>query len=1060
MATSSSDAVKLRYHLGLDAGHASVGWAVVELNSEGKPFRLHSAGVRRFEAGVEGDIERGKEESKSQKRREARGPRRNGWRRQWRLGKVYRILTRAGLLPESKSDHDSRDATLKRLDQQLRSGLAPAVAAKTAHVFPYWLRAQALNRALTPHELGRAIYHLAQRRGFLSNLKANRGDEDRGVVKKGISELQERIEAAGARTLGEYFASIDPEHEKIRRQWTARSMYLDEFAEIWKEQALHHPHLLTKELRQVLTCAIFHQRPLKSQAKLIGRCQLEPFKRRCDAASLAFQRFRMLQRLNDLELECPDGELRCLTAEERAVVLAKLESEGDQTWAALKALLGLKKSKEYGRHYQFNFEREGADKRLVGNRTAVKFAEALGGTWANLANEQRTRLVEEVLRFEDEDELSDHLRKNWNYSEPQIAAIVNLNLEPGYGSLSQRAIRKVLPLMEAGMRYASARKEKYPHQDKAREPENILPPVDKVLGTVRNPAVTRTLAELRKVVNALIRKLGCKPEMIRIELARDLKNSRKDRKAIIEAQDKNAKLRDAAAKVILQDANFGRSYDTPHNRLKVRLANECNWQCPYTGKGISMDALIGPNPQFDVEHIIPRGLSLDNGYNNKTLCYHDENRHVKKNRTPFQAYGSSNPEKWREILDRVRHFQGESQKRKLQLFQTEILPGADDFAERQLNDTRYLSKLAAEYLGALYGGVIDATGKRRVHASPGRVTAVLRDIWKLNQILGKSGDKSRDDHRHHAIDAFVIAVSTPAIVKAMSDAAARAEKLYNHQQFVDMAPPWEGFSWGQVGEVVAKIIVSSRVDRQLSGALHKETIYSKPYEITDERGHVKSVRRFRKPLEKMSRGEVEAIVDPGVRRAVLEKLDKIGGEPDQAFADKNQHPYLLAKDGRLIPIHSARITTAISTIQVGRGSRARQVQPGDNHHMEIIAVTDARGRTKWEGFIVSRYVANRRHQHGEPIVKRNHGPGKEFVCTLAGGEHVVIPQADGSQQLLRVTVTSGDQIEFVAHNDARPITIRKKIPGARVRMAVDKLRQANAQKVSVSPLGEITPARD
>ena len=108
-----------------------------------------------------------------------------------------------------------------------------------------------------------------------------------------------------------------------------------------------------------------------------------------------------------------------------------------------------------------------------------------------------------------------------------------------------------------------------------------------------------------------------------------------------------------------------------------------------------MSTLIGDNSQFDIEHIIPFSRSLDNSYANKTLCFHDENRHVKRNHTPFEAYGST--KMWREMLERVRHFQGKTARRKLQLFQTEKLRDAEDFANRQLSDTRYLSRSIADY---------------------------------------------------------------------------------------------------------------------------------------------------------------------------------------------------------------------------------------------------------------------------------------------------------------------------------------------------------------------------
>ena len=91
---------------------------------------------------------------------------------------------------------------------------------------------------------------------------------------------------------------------------------------------------------------------------------------------------------------------------------------------------------------------------------------------------------------------------------------------------------------------------------------------------------------------------------------------------------------------------------------KFLLAEECHWQCPYTGKSISMAALFGPEPQFDIEHIIPFSISMDNSFMNLTLCDVAENRSVKGNRTPYQSY-SGDRRKVRTDPQRVKNFAGE-----------------------------------------------------------------------------------------------------------------------------------------------------------------------------------------------------------------------------------------------------------------------------------------------------------------------------------------------------------------------------------------------------------------
>jgi len=188
------------YRLGIDMGAGSIGWAAV-LETEEKPSKILAVGIRRFEAGVLGDIESGKDESRATARRDARGPRRLTWRRQHRMRKVFCLLQRLDLLPPSADDsHDQRHRLLAELDRQIRENPQSPFGEAAHRQLPYLLRARALHEKLSRHELGRALYHLAQRRGFLSNLKAAKKDEDVGVVKQGISGRVFRLARPGGTT--------------------------------------------------------------------------------------------------------------------------------------------------------------------------------------------------------------------------------------------------------------------------------------------------------------------------------------------------------------------------------------------------------------------------------------------------------------------------------------------------------------------------------------------------------------------------------------------------------------------------------------------------------------------------------------------------------------------------------------------------------------------------------------------------------------------------------------------------------------------------------------------
>lgn len=1062
------------YRLGIDLGSASIGWAAVAENSVGEPFKILAMGVRRFEAGVLGDIDQGRDESRATARREARGPRRLTWRRQYRLRKLFRVLQQLDLLPPSKDDsHDERHRILAELDRQIREKHIDLKNHVENQLLPYRLRAKALDEPLSRHEFGRALYHLAQRRGFLSNLKAApKNDEDAGIVKSSIDELTGYMEQKSSRTLGEYFASLDTEQFRIRQRWTARSMYVDEFNKMWSVQAAHLG--LADKDRQRVNDAIFHQRPLKSQKHLIGQCDLERGKRRAPVACLAFQEFRIRQRVNDLVVIAPDNTKTRLTPEQCNQIAAALDTEAKLTYAAVKKLLGMKKSREWGRNYVFNFE-EAGEKEIIGNRTAAKMIEVLGDRWHAMSRDERGRLVDEILSFESEECLATRLMKGWKFDEATAKAVAGKPLEQGYKELSRKAISRLMPLMEQGMPYATARKQVYGDQEVNCEPVDRLPANHEcaVLKNLRNPAVARALSELRIVVNALIRLHG-KPTTIHVELARELKKSRKHRKEISDRINKNKKSREDASVRILAEMNNDERYCTDRNILKVRLADECNWECPFTGRSITMQALVGDQPQFDIEHIIPFSRCLDNSFVNKTLCYHEENRHGKKNRTPHEAYNGT--DKWEEILQRVRRFNGPAASRKLELFAKAAVSIAEDFSNRQLGDTAYMSRLACDYLGLLYGGRVHPEDGRRILPSPGGVTAYLRQRWDLNAILGHPDKKERADHRHHAIDALVIALTGPSEVKKLSEAAQSAEGLYDDRLFDKVDPPWEGRLLEEAFEAVQGINVSSRVGRKLNDRLHMGTIFSKPLPDVDDNGKPKLdkhgkpvlIHHVRRKLENIKSGEINEIVDPRIREIVKKKLaDLGGGDPTKAFADKNNHPYTRTPDGRVIPIHKVRIRKSDNPILVGTSqkpnrSKPRYVAPGSNHHMEIVAVLDKNGaEKKWEGIIVSTFDANQRHREGLPVIQRDHGPNRRFKFSLAGGEHVQMEHQPGVRILYRVKVISKGEIEIRLHSDARPDKVLRDSGGrSGLRPTPDKLRKLKARKVTVDPLGNILPAND
>lgn len=1047
---------KTPYVLGLDLGVQSVGWTVVDRNGNGRPCGVRRSGVRCFDSGVgsETEIAMGKDESANINRRQARLQRRQLWRRGRRLSKVFHVLQRAGLLPaDAAQTPEERHELILKLDAELAEVFVPKTDRVAAHLLPYRLRCLALDQSLPPFALGRALFHLAQRRGFLSNRKsAAKDNEEDGKVKAAIGELHEKMQEAGSRTLGEYFAGLDPEEQRIRKRWTARSMYVDEFERIWAAQSPHHANL-TDEWKQGIHGAIFHQRPLKAQDGLIGSCELEADCRRAPWASLEAQRFRYLQKVNDIEVVRPDGMIDGgLSPEQRAKLIEALETHAELTFDRIRIVVGLKTPRGSEAKYTFNLE-EGGEKKLKGNATAFRIRKVLEDDYDKLSSEQLLGIIDDLLAYEKKEALACRLVERYGVTPEKADKLADVTLEDSYASLSREALRKLLPLMEQGKRFATAKKEVYGEYAGRKGLRDLLPPVLEAEPQLRNPVVCRGLSELRKVVNGLIREFG-KPELVRIELARDLKRSRENRKKMTEQMRQNEKGREEAKRKILQ--RMGIEDPRSGDILKVLLAEECNWECPYTGKAISMESLLGRSSQFDIEHIIPFSRSLDNSFMNKTLCDVRENRDVKQNRTPYEAYASSEA-KWQEMVGRVKRFRGSAGHAKLRKFQQE--KPDEDFAARQLQDTRYMSKLAAEYVGLLYGGQIDADGRRRVQVSAGRITAYLRDEWGLNAILadGDSDEKNRGDHRHHAVDAVVIALTNAETVELLSQSAELAAER-GRRLFVPVDMPWPSFL-DDVRKSIDAVNISYRVNRRVTGSLHEGTNYSKPHKGRDKNGNDVEYHYVRKPLAMMTEGMIDDIVDKTIRELVQKKVAQLGGFRKGMFTEESSHPYLRTKDGRIVPIHKARIQKRIDARRIGKTTSPRYVKTETNHHIEIVATVDATGKDqRWEGKIVDLREAVLRVKNKQDVVeKENHGPGKEFRFSLVKNEYVEMEYDPGERKVYRVTGISDGDIEFHLHTDAR---LTKMEGRTRVRGGPARLFKAKARKVVVDPLGNILPAND
>lgn len=1031
------------YILGIDLGTNSLGWAAIEVDKKdlATPVGLLNAGAVVIPEAVEGDIKSGKDESKNKERQEARARRRQLDRRKRRRFKILNILKEMEFLPETSFKNGlHRPDYFADLDRMLKTECLKRhpehkyESPRFNQVFPYILRADALETKISPYEIGRALSHLSQRRGFLSNRKTPiEDDKEKGKVSQGIKELREEMEEAGAETLGQYFSMISPEENRIRQRYTRRDMYRHEFELIWESQARFYPEVMTDKAKSKLEKAIFNQRPLKSQKHLIGRCELESGHRRAPLASLEAQEFRILQKVNDLAFsinDCPPQPIISLP-EDREKIIEQLMSGNDLTFPKIKSILGFKRNEKVW----FNLA-EGGNKKIPGNRTVAAMATLFGKDWFSMEQEIRDTVYGDFRSIQDPELLVKRASNIWGLPKDRAQQAKEIHLEEGYTRHSKKAMLRLIERMRDGTSYATAKKELYPATFQEMIYDRLPPFIDTHLKDVSNPTVVRCMRELRKTVNAIITKYG-KPESIRIELARDLKRSRFQRDKVTKQNRSNEKRREEAKKLIKED--FPGMRFSGADIQKVLLAKECDWKCPYTGKAISMEKLVGSNPEFDIEHIIPYSRCGDNSYLNKTLCHAGENRNVKKNQTPYEAY--SDTRKWNEILHRIASLRGDDKVRreKMARFMCKDIEEFGDFSNRMLSDTRYASRIARDYLGLLYG----ANARQKVKGCSGQGTAMLRNAWCMNSILNDGGKKLRNDHRHHAVDAIVIALTSDSTIQKLSKEAQKLESM-GKRLSISMQMPWPGFI-DEARETIKNIKTSHRPNRRVRGKLHEDTFYAR----REENGT--AFYATRKDLQSLGNNDVESIIDPAVRKLIR---DYLGGlAPDKAFKDPKNLP--TGQNGKRIK--KVMIRVKATPVEIGNGS-VRKVKTGGNHHMEIIE-SQVKGKKVWNARMVTMLEAHIRLSKGLPVVDKSCAENERFVMTIYGGD-VLKVKHNGIDELLHVRIITnkkdGIYVETLRINDARvmsKISPKKKENGY-FKYSIKQLGELGTVKKIITPLGE------
>ncbi|WP_439579470.1 type II CRISPR RNA-guided endonuclease Cas9 [Elioraea sp.] len=894
-----------------------------------------------------------------------------------------------------------------------------------------------------------------------------------------------------------------------------RPMVREEFEALWAEQAKHHPTLLTPDLKARIEAVALAQRPTFFRARTVGADDLEPGAPRALKAEWLTQRFEMLQLVNALRLE--RGNQRELDPDERAKAIAYLEAERRPTWAGLRAAIGV------GRSDRFTHER-GEKSTVRGNATEAALGAALGPAWDALSEATRETIRAEIGRawhrieyrptkgaaiLEIRDHfgiaaeraaLAERARTEWGLPSEAAEALARIDLPDGAARHSLAAMRNLLPLLESGTPYMTAVERVYGARRDSGPPLDRLPVPNAselhriedtwvrdrmaaLLAGIRNPTVLRTLGELRKVVNTLLRAHG-RPDMIRLEFARDLKQSAEERRETDKRQRERERARDEARKKVAELGKPAEGPEGEENVLRWLLCNEQGGRCPYSGDPISCaDALDASATQID--HVFPVSRSFDDSQANKVLCFARENA-AKGRRTPFE-WLSGDADRWTHLTTivwpQMKNAGWPDAKRRRCLKATLEDPETDEagFTNRQLVDTAFIARAARPYLGLLFGG--GQEGVNAVQPVPGRATALLRRAWGigLGRLLdgaAESGPKVRDDLRHHAIDALAVALTSPRTVAELSRWWQRRETGLRPPGF---HLPWPGFR-EQAKAAVEAILVSHRVQAKLSGPLHEETRLG---DTGQREAAGSAIYVKRKAVADLSASEILStpedgrdawIADAGVRQAILDHLAanglvlerrQRGAAPDAASARRLKA--LLAQEIRLKLTETTRNRWVEKGIAAGRGPVIRRVRlhirrkegvmrvhaaenihaelgPGSNDHIAIYR----HGETvRYE--VVTKRTALVRVRRGEPAVLPEHPEGGRLVMALRPRD-VLSRETDGTRHFALVRkVNAAGRIFYKPLHSVNE-------PKPEVSLGPSCVHDGWC-KVAVDPIGRWKPAR-
>ncbi len=1059
----------MAWRLGIDLGTNSLGWWAFSVEKEGRRWRVSDSldgGVYIFPDGREPAKNGRIGDSNAVERRDARSLRRNRDRRKSRLRAFMRELVELGLMPESRDERDKLFQTRAGEEDPDRSN-------------PYRLRAEAVERLLTPYELGRVLLHLGLRRGFKSN-RIEQADDEGGKRrnKKRIDALRTTL---NGKTLGQFqWARFQAEREgqesgeklsgiRFRGEgefYPDRAMYATEFDAIRKKQEDYHC-LKPADWDRLRDRYVLFQWPLKPVER--GRCEFFPEEQRHWRDTPIGHDFRLYQELNMLRWVDADHQEHCLSEEQRSAVLQLLLTRKSEVkFDSLRKQKCQARTPLFPDCIRFNLEdkkRKGLKPHAIGVKLAAN--PHLASLWKRrcsdaAAAEVLDDIFEALHEEDDTDSLAIRLA-GMGLDTEAVHELTAWRLSRVTANVSRRFMEAIVPIMrdhkflywEAVKKVKDGNGNPLNHsQQPGIGNRDTLPYYGEVLrgstlgtdptadpqtapekhfGKINNPTVHVALNSLRRVVNTLIERYGKRPVEIHVELSRDLKRTRKERdedaKQQAHNQKENTRIREELTK-------HGITQPSARDIKKYKLWEELGKDtfarcCPFSGKPISCAQLL--NGEAEIEHILPFKRTFDDSMANLTVAMRWANRR-KGNQTPYKAFASNahaaHGIEWEGVRTRASRLP-DNKKWRFSPDAMARFEGEHGFIARQLTDNAYIARAAMRYLRCL-------KGVEQIVPNRGGLTALLRRKWNFPR-------KDRADHRHHAVDAAVIGLADRVTLNRVSEQTARGVDGRVHIR----VPELPNSIKSTICERVPEIVVAFKPDHGWQGAMFKDSAYGfiPPEQRDPDMPEHNLV--VRKSLIELTRKQCTHIRDRGIRTAVNAYLTEAEANGEE-FKKDAVLKKVLARFGANRGVGRVRILVTDQTVKPVSSAPYKGYAPGSYVCCDVWRCPKGKaggwrhGQYEYLGVYWS--YADTPNGVPPPHARKPH-PAAKLVARLYKNDMVAYEEG-GQTQIMRVAgfSTTNNKLDVVPHSAADP---------KQNFVALNKLGAGGLRKLRVLPDGRI-----